>query len=472
MSLRSPSSTAAHPALIDAVARPFWLDSPDAPLPAPALTAPTTADLVIVGAGFTGLWAAVQAKQDDPGRDVVVLEANCAAFGASGRNGGFVEASLTHGILNGVARFEDELETLERIGEQNLADLVATLENHAIDARYEASGSITVATAPHQLAELEEAAAVQRRYGADVEVLDGAAVRALVDSPTYLGGIWQKGGGGIVDPARIAWGLRRVALELGVRIHDHSPVQSLRDEGDRVVVGCPGGQVRARRVLLGTGGYPGLLAPINRTIAPVYDYVIVTEPLSASQLAGIGWSGRQGLSDGGNRFHYYRLTPDNRILFGGYEAVYYFGGGVGPHHDQNAEVIATLTRHLFETFPQLEGVRITHTWGGVIDTCSRFCVSFGTAHAGKTAYAVGYTGLGVAATRFGARVALDLLDGADTEFTRLRLVRTRPLPFPPEPLRWPVITATRRALGRADQNGGRRGPWLRLLDGVGLGFDS
>ena len=472
MSRANAADAPVHPALAGAAPRPFWLDSPDAPAPAPPLAAATTADLAIVGAGFTGLWAAVQAKEADPARDIVVLEAEAAAFGASGRNGGFVEASLTHGILNGIARFQDELETLERMAAENLKGLVATLERHGIDARYEPTGAIAVATEPHQLPELEEAMAIERSHGADVEMLDATAMRALVDSPTYLGGMWHRSGGGIADPARIAWGLRRVALELGVRFHDHTPVQALRDEGDRVVVECPGGSVRARRVLVATGGYPALLRPINRIIAPVYDYVIVTEPLSTEQLAAIRWHGRQGLADSGYRFHYYRLTADNRILFGGYEAMYYFGGGVGAHHDQNAQILGLLATHLFETFPQLEGLKITHTWGGVIDTCSRFCVTFGTTHGAKTAYAVGYTGLGVGATRFGARVALDLLDGADTERTRLRLVRARPLPFPPEPLRWPVITLTRRALGRADERGGRRGPWLRLLDGMGLGFDS
>ena len=131
-----------------------------------------------------------------------------------------------------------------------------------------------------------------------------------------------------------------------------------------------------------------------------------------------------------------------------------------------------LAQHLLETFPALEGIGFTHAWGGPIDTCSRFCVTFGRALGGRAVYAVGYTGLGVGASRFGARTALDLLDGADNERTRLKLVRSRPLPFPPEPARWAVIQATRRALARADEHGGRRGPWLWLLDRLGLGFDS
>jgi glycine/D-amino acid oxidase-like deaminating enzyme len=230
--------------------------------------------------------------------------------------------------------------------------------------------------------------------------------------------------------------------------------------------------VHARRVLLATSAYPPLLAALRRYVVPVYDYVLVTEPLSAEQRAAIGWEGRQGISDGANQFHYYRLTADDRILWGGYDAVYRYGGPVGPHLDDHEPTFARLSQHFFTTFPQLEGVSFTHRWGGAIDTCSRFSVFFGTALGGRVAYATGYTGLGVAATRFGARVALDLVDGRDTEATRLRYVRRRPVPFPPEPLRTAVIRLTQNRLAAADRRAGRRGVWLRTLDRLGLGFDS
>ena len=202
---------------------------------------------------------------------------------------------------------------------------------------------------------------------------------------------------------------------------------------------------------------------------PVYDYALVTEPVDVSS---IGWSNRQGIGDGGNQFHYYRLTKDNRVLFGGWDAVYRYGGPVSPRFDEHDPTFATLSQHFFHTFPQLEGVKFTHRWGGAIDTSSRFSVFFGTARAGNLAYAVGYTGLGVAAARFGGRTALDLLDGRETETTRLRYVQAKPMPFPPEPLRYGVIQLTRNRLAAADRNAGRRGLWLRTLDRLGLGFDS
>jgi glycine/D-amino acid oxidase-like deaminating enzyme len=406
------------------------------------------------------------AKQERPEREVVLLEAETAGWGASGRNGGFVDASLTHGLRNGAARFAQELEALEALGRDNLEGMKADLARHRIEASWQETGLLSVATRPHQLDELEHEAALLRRYGWQADVLDRDAVRAQVRSPTYLGAVEQRMGVALVDPGALALGLRRAVLALGVRLYERTPVldPELR---------TPGGRVRAERVLLATGAYPPLARAIRRLVAPVYDYVLVTEPLSPEQRRAIGWAGGQGIADRGNRFHYYRLTPDGRILFGGFEAVYRFGNRVDDRRlSRDPPTHRLLARHLLETFPALEGIGVTHAWGGAIDTCSRFCVTFGRALGGRAVYAVGYTGLGVGASRFGARTALDLLDGTDSERTRLKLVRTRPLPFPPEPARWAVIQATRRALARADERGGRRGPWLRLLDRLRLGFDS
>jgi glycine/D-amino acid oxidase-like deaminating enzyme len=198
----------------------------------------------------------------------------------------------------------------------------------------------------------------------------------------------------------------------------------------------------------------------------------MTEPLSPAQKAAIGWAHRQGLGDGGNQFHYYRLTADDRILWGGYDAVYYRGGRIADDRDQREATFATLVEHFGQTFPQLAGIRFTHKWGGVIDVCSRFSGFFGTAYSGRLAYAVGYTGLGVGASRFGADVMLDLLAGRPTERTRLAMVRRKPVPFPPEPVRSAVIGLTRWSIGRADRHDGRRNLWLRTLDRFGVGFDS
>jgi glycine/D-amino acid oxidase-like deaminating enzyme len=466
----SPPSAAHRAAFADADPHPFWLRDP--PAAAPALAGATEADLCIVGGGFTGLWAALYAKALDPARDVVVLEAETAGFGASGRNGGFCVASLTHGIENGLARFADEMEVLERLALENFDALAADLATHGIDCDFEPTGELAALTDPYQLGLLDDGPPLLARYGYETEVFDAAAIRAEVASPTYVGGLWIKTGAAILDPGKLAFGLRAAALRAGVRIFEHSAAHELREAGPALEALTAAGRVRARRVLLATSAYPGLVRAIRRYVVPVYDYVLMTEPLSDAQRDAIGWRRRQGIGDAGNRFHYYRQTADGRILFGGWDAVYRYGGPVSPRLDDHARTFATLSQHFFHTFPQLEGVRFTHRWGGAIDTSSRFSVFFGRAFGGRLAYATGYTGLGVAAARFGGRTALDLLDGRDTEATRLRYVRRKPVPFPPEPLRYAVVQYTRNRLAAADRDQGRRGPWLRLLDRLGLGFDS
>jgi glycine/D-amino acid oxidase-like deaminating enzyme len=276
----------------------------------------------------------------------------------------------------------------------------------------------------------------------------------------------------MVDPARLAWGLRDACVRLGVRVFERTPVRSLRDGGSLLELATPLGMVRASMVALGTGAFAPLLGRLRHFLVPVYDYVLMTEPVPADRLAEVGWRNRQGFGDSGNQFHYYRLTDDNRILWGGYDAVYYNGGLITAEHDQRDATFEKLAGHFYETFPQLEGVRFSHRWGGVIDTCSRFSAFFGTAYGSRLAYAAGYTGLGVGATRFGANVMLDLLAGERTERTRLRMVRRKPVPFPPEPLRSGVIQLTRWSMARSDAQEGRRNAWLRTLDAFGLGFDS
>ena len=453
--------------LADASPTPYWLDTHDRPGALEALAGRTSADLVVVGGGYSGLWTALLAKERDPGRDVVLLEANRIGWAASGRNGGFCSSSLTHGHDNGESRWPGEMDTLERLGHENLDEIEATLKRYGIDCDFRRSGELAVATAEWQAEELASADTSE-----DVVFLDREAVRAQVASPTYHAGLWDKSGCAMVDPARLAFGLRDACLQLGVRIYEKSPVSVLERDDLMMRVATPRGEVLAPKVALATNAFPSLLRRVRSFIVPVYDYALMTEPLSEAQMAAVGWENRQGIGDSANHFHYYRLSADNRILWGGYDAVYHFGSRISSRLDQRPETFDKLAGHFFETFPQLEGLAFSHKWGGVIDTCSRFCAFFGTAHGGAVAYAVGYTGLGVGATRFGANVMLDLLSGESTERTELKMVRSKPVPFPPEPLKWFGITATSNALARADRDGGRRNLWLRTLDRFGMGFDS
>ncbi len=459
-------------ALADAVPLSSWLDDPARPDPQEPLSGDVRADLAIVGGGFTGLWAAIEAKERDPGREVTLLEGGRVGWAASGRNGGFVSSLLTHGLENGLRRFPDEMEELERQGLENFRGLRDAIERYGIDARFEDVPMVLLARRPHELEWFADAVETQRRFGHEAEVLDLEGAQGVLRSPVYLGALRLGGEGhALVDPARLAWGLRDAALALGVRIHEGSPVRGIAEEGLGLRLRTDRCSVLAERVVLATNAFPPLQRRLGRYIVPVYDHVLMTEPLSAEQRKAIGWQGREGLADASNRFHYFRLSADDRILWGGFDATYHFGNGIRRSFEQDEEVHTRLARNFFETFPALDGIRFTHRWGGVIDTCSRYTVFFDTAFGGRLASAVGYTGLGLAATRFGARTALDLLDGLDTERTRLEMVRRKPLPFPPEPIRWAGIRRTIRSYERLDRTG-REDRWLRMLDRLGLGFQS
>ena len=469
---RTAPSAQALRSLADAEPVPFWTSAPGRPAAAPTLVGPATADLAVVGGGYTGLWTALQAKEADPGLDVVVLEGHEVGWAASGRNGGFCESSLTHGFGNGHARFEPELAQLMQLGWDNLDAIEETLTRYGIDAEFERTGELSVATAPWQVDDLREAPELEARYGGTVEFLDRDAVQAEVHSPVFEAGLLDRRGCALVHPAKLAWGLKSACEQLGVRFHEHTQVTGLSSDASGVDLTTAYGSIRARRVALATNVFPSLVKRVRPYVVPVWDYVLMTEPLTDDQKASVGWKNRQGIGDAGNQFHYFRQTADDRILWGGYDAVYYFGNGMDAKHEHNAETYAMLAQNFFRTFPQLEGLRFTHRWGGAIDTCTRFTAFWGTAHRGRVAYVLGYTGLGVAATRFGARVLLDLLNGRDTELTRLEMVRSKPLPFPPEPIKSVGINLTRWSIDRADHNDGRRNPWLRTLDRLGLGFDS
>ena len=444
----------------------FWLERTPGER-RPALTADLDCDLLVVGGGYTGLWTALQAKRRDPGARVVVLEARTNGWAASGRNGGFVEASLTHGESNGRTRFASDYDALDADGLANLDAMEADVLGFARTADWERTGVLGVATEPHQVPWMQEDADGERG-----RFLDGPAMRAEVASPTFLAGVERPRDAALVDPARLADALADACATAGVELFERTPVLDI-ERGDRgVLARTATARVRADRVALGTNVFPSLLKRLRLFTVPVYDYVLMTEPLSAADRAAIGWRGRQGIGDSGNQFHYYRLTDDDRILWGGYDAVYHYGGRVRPEYEERQETFRKLAGHFQTTFPQLEHVRFTHRWAGAIDTCSRFCAFFGTALGGRATYALGFTGLGVAATHYAADVMLDLLEGKRNRRTTNPMVASKPIPFPPEPATWPAVQATRFALDRADHREGRRGAFLKTLDAVGLGFDS
>ncbi|HEY3334174.1 MAG TPA: FAD-dependent oxidoreductase [Candidatus Limnocylindrales bacterium] len=452
----------------------FWYATGD-PGPVRArLEGRLRADVAVIGGGFTGLWTAIRLLETEPSLRVVVLEAERVGWGASGRNGGFCAASLTHGIHNGVLHFEDELDILEAEGARNLRELVAFVRNEGIDAELEETGTLDVATESWQVGSLRAHVELAGRHGQSLTFLDREAIQSEVHSPRFMAAVRVGPDRCVmVNPAKLAWGLATAAMRRGARIAEDSRVRRLERRAGRVDVHvADGGVVEADQVVIGTSAYSAWLRRLASTFVPVYDHVLMTEPLTAAQRDAIGWGGREGMSDAGNQFHYFRRSADNRILWGGYDAIYHPGNAVKPAYDARPATFDALARQFVETFPQLDGIRFTHRWGGAIDTSTRFSVTFGDTLGGRVHYALGYTGLGVGATRWAAGVLRDAVLRPDSELLRLRFVRSRPFPIPPEPARTPAVEVMRRSVIAADANEGRRGVFLQAMDALGIGFDS
>ncbi|MCB0948436.1 MAG: FAD-dependent oxidoreductase [Mycobacterium sp.] len=451
--------------LAESIFGSVWLDMPRPEFAPPA--GPVTCDLLVIGGGYVGLWSALHAARRHPDRRIVLVEADRIGWAASGRNGGFVDASLTHGRENGKSRWPNEIDTLEALGMENLDGMQAEIAELGLDTEWQRTGLLTVATEPHQVGWLEQAAAENQG-----QLLNRQQVHDEVHSPTYLAGLYSPGTCAIVHPAKLALELARACRDVGVEVFEHTTASRINSGGAALRVHTDGPTITCREVVLATNVFPSLLKRNRLFTVPVYDYVLATEPLTDAQMDRIGWQRRQGISDSANQFHYYRVTMDNRIVWGGYDAVYHFGRRVDAAYEDREQTYRRLAAHFFITFPQLDDVRFTHRWAGAIDTNTRFCAHWGLAREGRVAYVNGFTGLGVGAARFAADVCLDLLDGAQTPRTRLEMVAKKPLPFPPEPLASLGIQATRWSLDRADHRAGRRNILLRTLDAVGLGFDS
>ena len=464
-------------ALNDAVARPLWHDPEIMPEPQPALVKDEKCELLIVGGGFTGLWAAMQAKERRPDADIVLIEQTFVGDGASGRCGGFLNPDLAHGESNTDAHFPGEGERLEELGEQNIKEYIETLEKYNIDARYEKVGVTEVALNADMAAKLRQDYEKAEAEGSDVVWLEGAELQQHVNSPLIQAALWYRDGlGGVVDPARVCWGLKDVLMnQLGVRIYEGTKLLNLQPVGkDSMVANCEFAQVHADKVLLATNAFKNEIGRARRSVIPVWDYQICTEPLTEEQLERVKWGkpeSRHALADYNNMFHYFRLTKDNRITWGGGGAVrYYFNNGTDRKYMDAQPRYEQLAQEFFEYFPELHDVKFSNKWGGIIATSTRFCMVPGSVFDGRVAWAIGYTGLGVGATRFGARIGIEMLGYEPSDILDMQFVKKRALPWAPEPFRWFGVKMTQQALIKADKNNGKRGLWLQFLDALGLGF--
>ncbi|HKT99547.1 MAG TPA: FAD-dependent oxidoreductase [Paraburkholderia sp.] len=464
---RKPTALSVEDALSRTRLSPYWLDNPAQPSAEPKLTRDTSAGLLIVGGGFTGLWAAVQAKEQMPELDVVVIEAGRVAHGASGRAGGIISTSVMHGLPNAVRVFPDDIAQLEEFGHRNLDGFEDTLKRYDIDADIEWNGEMTVAVDPGHVEHLRADYDLHTQYGHDVVLLGEQATREQLNSPLFAGALWSRNRSGIVHPAKLAWGLKRAALSLGVRLYEHTPLLSVKDEGETVFVKTPDGSVRAPRVLFGSGTAKVGIPDINRRVLQVRDHVLATEPLTEEQLARIGWKNRQGIYDTRTQLNYFRLTRNNNIIFGGLVS-YHFDGDPNPAQDEKRETYYRLAEAFYKTFPQLSDVRFSHAWGGPIDYCSRGSVFAKRYLGGKGVFVAGYTGFGVAASRFGAFMGLNILFGRNSPEQALDIARLSPTYIPPEPVRWLAAKVTFHAFDGADAEGGWKRAWIKGIKAMGF----
>ncbi|HEY2798146.1 MAG TPA: FAD-binding oxidoreductase [Thermoanaerobaculia bacterium] len=449
----------------------YWLARREPRTPEP-LTGSLAADVAIVGAGFTGLWTALFLKQLEPGLTVVVLDAELAGYGASGRNAGIAGESIDHSHELAIAHFGlDEARELARLGRENLEEMEAFLAERSIDASFDRVGQLTVALTPAHVAALEAGRRAAERVGiAGLRVLSADETRAELASPLYLGALLSPRNA-LVDPIRLIEGLRNEALRLRVRICERSAVSGFSFPGDRVRISTAAGTVTARRAVLATNAYSHHLFPSLRArFLPLYDYILVSEPLTPAQRASIGWRNRQGVIDARTFFNYYRLTDDGRILFGTSEAVYYPGNRVDAACDRSAAHDASLRESFRRHFPSLAELSFPYAWGGPIASTTRLTPFFGTL-AGRVAYGLGYTGHGIGSTRLAGKILALLTLERRSPLLDLSLMRRPPFPYPPEPLRRLAVAAVTRSLRRVDA-GGRPGLLLRLLDRAGIGFSS
>jgi glycine/D-amino acid oxidase-like deaminating enzyme len=450
----------------------YWLAQRPPRTPTP-LAGNAAVDIAIVGAGLTGLWTALFLKELEPRAEVAVVERESAAYGASGRNAGMLSETVDHGHGLAIQHFgEAEARRLASLGERNVEEMIAWLVERGIECDYEPTGRLVAALTDAQVEDGRRAVGIAARLGlGGHEWFDRDAFRARLDSPLYLGGVRVRGGG-ILDPVKLVDGLRREAERVGVRVYEASPVDRLQVNGPGIALRTPGGRIQARRAVLATSAYTHRLLPVvARRFIPLYDYILVSDPLTAEQRAAIGWSGREGVTDGRSFFNYYRLTGDDRILWGTSEAAYYGDNRVDPGCDHSPSHYAALRDSFRRHFPALASLEFPYAWGGPICSTTRLTPFFGSAMDGRVHYGLGYTGHGLGTTRIAGRILAHLTLDRKHELLDLALVRRRPTPFPPEPLRsWAVAHVT-RALRGVDR-GEPPSALLRVLDRFGIGFSS
>lgn len=439
----------------------FWLSSlPDGPA-CPAQQGDSRVDVAIIGGGFAGLSTAFSLRRKDPSLRVAVLEAQRVGHGASGRNAGFAMTLFGLTVQTTALRFGRRR---TREAHEFMTRAVSYVEHlcrhEGVACDFEMSGLLTVATSKAYERRLRAELETAHRCGIEgLEWLDAAATRARVDSPAYRGARWEPHSA-LVHPARLVRELRRLALEAGAEVFEDTPVQAIevpRSAGAPVVIQTAGGCVRAERVVFATNAWSAAFPALRAKQFPVFTYIVLTEPLSERHMTALRWAGREGIEDARALIHYYRLTPDNRLLMGGGDAFYFLGGGVGARggtlgHDTHAQVVPALQATVRSLFPSLRDIGFTHAWGGPVSVPLDFAPAMGRVGGDRRLiYSLGCVGHGVSLMTMAGQILSDLALDRETELTDLFFVNRFVPPMPPDPVRWVLAQGIRGAMKLADR---------------------
>jgi glycine/D-amino acid oxidase-like deaminating enzyme len=409
--------------------------------PGPALAGDLAVDVAIIGAGFTGLSSAYFLKEAEPGLKVALLEADVVGFGASGRNGGFsmTKIGMMHSITAlrfGKARTVEAHQYADRA-----VNLVRQLVTElGFDCDYEHPGYLWVATSEKHRKRLYKEIELVHKLGiTGISLIDSHELRQRVNSPLYVGGAWWEPNCGILNPAKLAWSWRDAVAGRGVEIYERSPVQTVKPEGNGFLLTTPAGRVRARKVVFATNAWSHQFAQLKHKQVPIWTYIVMTEPLTDAQREAIRWQGREGVEDFRDFVHYYRLTTDNRIVWGGRDITLSLDGTMD--HDRDETVFAALRDDLLRTFPALSGIRFTHAWGGPVSAPLDLFPVIGHAGTPNAVYVLGCLGHGVSITHLHGQTVRDLVLEHDTDLTRSFFVDRRVVPVPPGALGGAVTKA-------------------------------
>jgi glycine/D-amino acid oxidase-like deaminating enzyme len=406
--------------------------------------------IAIIGGGYTGLSTAYHLRRADPSLKVAVLEAERIGYGASGRNAGFVMTLFGASVpmmkmLHGAARVREAHEFMVRA----IDGSEATVRDSGIDCDYRRHGFLKVATSPDYVSRIREEVELMQSLGiGGIEWLEKPQIEARVAGAGYLGAWWEPGSGSL-NPVKWLFGLAAVAQASGAEIYEGARVVKVRRSRSGYELTTAGGGVTARKIVYATNGYSHLVPGLAFRQFPAFTYVIVTEPLTDAQLASLRWPGREGVEDGLNFMHYYRLTVDNRLIVGGGPGVVPFGNGM--NHEVYPKAWNHLEAFIARTFPQLGPVKVAYRWGGAFSMTSDFTPKIGTLRSGSAFYSIGCTGHGVAMTHANGQILRDLVLERKTDLTSLWFVDRWSMLTPPEPVRYVVTQAAARLMSLDDK---------------------